>query len=65
MVKRISPNRKKKRSLKNRITKLKNTQEGFNSTLHEAEERVSDLEDRAVEMAQIEDPKRKNFRKHS
>lgn len=51
--------------MKNRITKLKNTQEGFNSTLNEAEERVSDLEDRAVEMTQIEDPKRKNFKKHS
>lgn len=55
--------KRKKRSLKNRVTKLKNTQEGFNSTLNEAEERVSDLKDRAVEMTQIEEQGEKTLKR--
>lgn len=37
---------------KNTINELNNILEGLKSRLHEAEERLSDLEDRAVELTQ-------------
>lgn len=45
--------------LKNTITKLKTTLEGFNS--RRDEERISDLEDRAEEQTQIERQKKNLF----
>jgi len=42
----------KKEELKNAITELKNILNGFNSRPDEREERLSDLEDRAVELTQ-------------
>ena len=38
--------------LKNIIIELKNKQKGFNSRLDEAEERISELEDRTVALTQ-------------
>ena len=35
--------------MNNTITEMKNTLEGFNSRITEAQERLSDLEDRMVE----------------
>lgn len=40
---------------------MKNTLEGINSRQQDAEERVSDLEDRLVEIIQSEQQKEKNF----
>lgn len=45
--------------LKNTITERKTTLEGFNS--RRDEERISDLEDRAVEQTQIAQKKKKNY----
>lgn len=42
---------------------MKNTLEGINSRQQDAEERVSDLEDRLVEIIQSEQQKEKNFLK--
>lgn len=42
---------------------MKNTIEGINSRQQDAEERVSDLEDRLVEIIQSEQQKEKNFLK--
>ena len=42
--------------MNNQITEMKNTLEGINSRINEAEEQISDLEDRLVQitiMAQI------------
>jgi len=43
--------------LKNTITELKNILEGFKSRPDEAEELISDLKDRAVELTQTEQQK--------
>ena len=37
-----------------KITEMKNTLEGINSRITEAEERISDLEDRMVEFTAVE-----------
>ena len=42
-----------------KITELKNTLEGINSRITEAEERISDLEDRRVEFTAMEQNKEK------
>ena len=42
---------------------MKNTLEGFKSRLDEAEEQISNLEDRAVELTQTEQQKEKEFLK--
>ena len=44
-------------------TELKNTLEGFNSRLDEAEERISQLETKAVELTQSEQQKEKRMKK--
>ena len=50
--------------MKNTKTKLKNTLEGFNSRLDETEERIGNLEDRAVEIHTNRAAKeKKNFKK--
>ena len=41
------------RKLKNAATELKDTQEGFNNRLDEAEERISDLENGGVKLTKI------------
>ena len=49
--------------LKNTITELKNTLEGFNSRPDKAEEMISKFEDRAVEITQSEQQKEKRMKK--
>ena len=48
--------------LKNTITEMKNTLEGINSRINEAEEWVSQLEDRVVEIIAMEQNKEKRMR---
>ena len=43
----------------NTITEMKNTLEGINSRITEAEEQISDLEDRIVEFTAAEQNKEK------
>ena len=43
----------------NTITEIKNALEGINSRITEAEERISDLEDRMVEFTAVEQIKKK------
>ena len=43
--------------MNNTITEIKNTLEGINSRLTEAEERISDLEDKRVEITTAEQNK--------
>lgn len=38
--------------LKNTVTELKNTTDGFNCTLDEAEERISEINNKAMEFIQ-------------
>ena len=45
--------------MNNTITEMKNTLEGSNSRITEAEERISDLEDRMVEFTATEQNKEK------
>ena len=47
--------------MNNTITQMKNTLEGFNSRITKAEERVSDLEDRMVELTAMEQIKEKRM----
>ena len=48
--------------MNNTITEMKNTLEGNNSRITEAEERISDLEDRMVEFTAMEQNKEKRIR---
>ena len=48
--------------MKNTINEIKNTLEGINSRITEAEEWVSDLEDKIVEITTAEQNKEKNLR---
>ena len=45
--------------MNNKITEMKTTLEGINSRITEAEERISDLEDRMVEFTAAERNKEK------
>ena len=45
--------------MNNTITEMKNTREGINSRITEAEERISDLQDRMVEFTAMEQNKEK------
>ena len=47
--------------LKNTITEMKNIPERFNITLDEAEERISELKDRVVELTESEQQKEKKI----
>ena len=49
----------KKSKVKNTITEMKNTLEGINSRITEAEEWISDLEERMVEIA-VSEQRKKN-----
>ena len=48
--------------MKNKITEMENTLEGINSRITEAEEWISDLEDRRVEFTAVEQNKKKSRR---
>ena len=50
--------------MNNTITEMKNTLEGINSRITEAEERISDLEDRAVEFTAVEQNKEKRMKRN-
>ena len=50
--------------MNNTITEMKNTLEGINSRIIEAEERISDLEDRMVEFIAVEQNKVKRMQRH-
>ena len=49
----------KQTEMNNKITEMKNTLEGINCRITEAEERISDLEDRKVEITAVEQNKEK------
>ena len=49
--------------MNNTITDRKNTLEGINSRITEAEERISDLEDRMVEFTAMQENKEKKNEK--
>ena len=48
--------------LKNTITKLKNSREGFSSRLYQIEERINKVEDRSFEIMQAEMQKPKRIK---
>ena len=48
----------------NTITEMKNILEGTNSRITEAEERISDLEDRTVEFTAVEKNKDKRMKRN-
>ena len=50
--------------MNNTITEMKNTLEGINSRTTEAEERISDLEDRMVEFTTMEQNKDKRMKRN-
>ena len=49
--------------MKNTINEIKNTLEGINSRIIQAEEQVSDLEDKMVEITTAEQNKEKRIKK--
>ena len=49
--------------MNNTITEMKNTLEGINSRITEAEEQINDLEDRMIEFTAMEQNKVKNEKK--
>ena len=53
----------KQTEMKNTITEMKNTLEGINSRITEAEEWISDLEDRMVEISAVEQNKEKRMKR--
>ena len=55
---------KNKQSEMNTITEVKNTLEGINSRITEAEVRISDLEDRVVEITATEQNKEKRMKRN-
>ena len=50
--------------MNNTITELKNTLEGINSRITEAEKWISDLEDRMVEFTAVEQNKEKRVKRN-
>ena len=50
--------------MNNTITEMKNTLEGINSRITEAEEWISDLEDRMVEFTAVEQNKEKRIKRN-
>ena len=55
---------KNKQTEMNTITEMKNTLEGINSRITEAEQRISDLEDRMVEFTAAEQNKEKRMKRN-
>ena len=56
--------KKKQTEVNNIITEMKNTLEGINSRITEAEEWISDLEDRMVEFTAVEQNKEKGMKRN-
>ena len=54
----------KQKEMNNTITKMKNILEGFNSRITEAEERISDLQDKMVEFTVMEQNKEKRMKRN-
>ena len=54
----------KQTQINNTVTKMKNTLEGINSRITEAEEQRSDLEDRMVEFTAVEQTKEKRMKRN-
>ena len=50
--------------MSNTITEMENTPEGINSRITEAEEQISDLEDRMVEFTAMEENKEKRMKRN-
>ena len=50
--------------MNNKMTEMKNTPEGNNSRITEAEEWISDLEDRMVEFTTMEQNKEKRMKRN-
>ena len=50
--------------MNNTITEMKNTLQGINSRITEAEERISDLEDKIVEFTAVEQNKEKRMKRN-
>ena len=50
--------------MNNTITEMKNTLEGINSGISEAEEQISELEDRMVEITAVEQNKEKRMKRN-
>ena len=50
--------------MNNTITEMKNTLEGINNKITEAEEQISDLEDRMVEFTAVEQNKEKRMKRN-
>ena len=50
--------------MNNTITEMKTTLEGINSSVTEAEERISDLEDRMMEFTAAEQNKEKRMKRN-
>ena len=50
--------------MNNTITEMKNKLEGTNSRITEAEQQISDLEDRMVEFTHVEQNKEKRMKRH-
>ena len=50
--------------MSNTITEMRNTLEGINSRITEAEERISDLEDTMVEFTAAEENKEKRMKRY-
>ena len=50
--------------MNSKITKMKNTLEGINSRITEAGERISELEDRMVEITAVEQNKEKRIKRN-
>ena len=61
--KKIENIKKNQSEVKNTITEMKNILGGFNSRLDDAEEQISNLEDRIVEITQLEQKKKKGILK--
>ena len=49
--------------MNNTINEIKNSLEGINSSITEAEERISDLEDKIVEITTVEQNKEKRMKR--
>ena len=50
--------------MNNTITEMKNTLEGINSGINEAEERTSELEDKLVEITSVEQNKERRMKRN-
>ena len=59
----IEEPKSKQTKMNNTINEIKNSLEGANSTITEAEERISDLEDRIVEITTAEQNKEKRMKR--